>query len=96
MAIRRSSHESSCLLCAVLGAAIAGCGASTRTEEASPTARGRTDASVVSGAPERWRAFVALEGEAAVVVLDNGPGWRVVRRTGVSAGPHNLTVSPDG
>lgn len=45
--------------------------------------------------PSRTLAYVALEGEARVAVVDVGRG-RVLARIPVPAGPHNLTASFDG
>jgi DNA-binding beta-propeller fold protein YncE len=45
--------------------------------------------------PQRTLAYVALEREGRVAVVDVGRG-RVVARVAVPAGPHNLTASGDG
>jgi DNA-binding beta-propeller fold protein YncE len=42
-----------------------------------------------------FRAFVAIEDEDLVVILE-GPPWRLVRRVGVPSGPHNITADPMG
>jgi DNA-binding beta-propeller fold protein YncE len=42
-----------------------------------------------------YRAFVALEDEGRVAVLE-GPPWRVVHRIRVPSGPHNVTADPAG
>jgi DNA-binding beta-propeller fold protein YncE len=43
--------------------------------------------------PVHWRAFVALEDQAAVAVLERRGAWQVARRTRVAPGPHNLSAS---
>jgi DNA-binding beta-propeller fold protein YncE len=48
-----------------------------------------------AAAPQRTLAYVALEGESRVAVVDVGRG-RVVARIPVPAGPHNLAATRDG
>lgn len=53
-----------------------------------------------SAAPRRgrtrgYRAFVALEGEARLAILD-GPPWRVLDTVALPAGPHNVAADPAG
>lgn len=48
-----------------------------------------------AAAPVRTLAYVAVEGDARVAVVDVGRG-RVLTRIAVPAGPHNLTASSDG
>lgn len=43
----------------------------------------------------RYRAFVAIEDEDRVAVLE-GPPWRVVERVPVPGGPHNVAADPAG
>jgi DNA-binding beta-propeller fold protein YncE len=45
--------------------------------------------------PRGYRAFVAIEDEDRVAVLD-GPPWRGVRSVSVPSGPHNATAHPAG
>jgi len=42
-----------------------------------------------------YRAFVAIEDEARVAVLE-GPPWRLVHRVRVPSGPHNVAADPAG
>lgn len=48
-----------------------------------------------AAAPQRTLAYVAVEGDDRVAVVDVGRG-RVLARIPVPAGPHNLTASGDG
>ena len=43
----------------------------------------------------RARAFVALEGEDRVAILD-GPPWRLARTVAVPSRPHNVAADPAG
>jgi DNA-binding beta-propeller fold protein YncE len=49
-----------------------------------------------SGADAKgYRAFVAIEDENLVAVLE-GPPWRLTRTVGVPTGPHNVAADPAG
>lgn len=80
----------------VVGGFAAGCGGDPAQPASGNALAGETRA---TGGPVEARgettALVALEGQAAVAVV-TGPRWRLVRRTRVAAGPHNLAADPHG
>ena len=81
---------------AVFAVSAGGCGdapapraSEDRAAVTTPTAR------AAAAERDETTALIALEGQGAVAVVQ-GPRWRVVRRTRVAAGPHNLAPDPHG
>jgi DNA-binding beta-propeller fold protein YncE len=84
-------------LSVLVAALIGGCG--WGSEEADRSESGRVlEAAEPASKPEsapRFRAFVALESEDRLAIVE-GPPWRLVRKVPLPSGPHNVAADPAG